>query len=139
MNVYQNIAFGLHVRGKSSSAIKERVDQLLETIELEKLAYQFPSQLSGGQKQRVALARALAFEPKVLLLDEPFGALDRKIRKELRYWLQKLHDESIITIVLVTHNYQEAFELADRVVVFTKGHVKEIFSPKVLLMKPKMY
>ena len=138
MNVYQNIAFGLHVRKKSPSVVKERVDQLLETIQLEKLAYRFPSQLSGGQKQRVALARALSFEPKILLLDEPFGALDRRIRKGLRDWLRKLHDQSIITTVLVTHNYQEAVELADEIVVFTKGHVKEILEPKSLLIKSKV-
>ena len=120
MNVYQNIAFGLHVRKKSPSVVRERVDQLLETIQLEKLAYRFPSQLSGGQKQRVALARALSFEPKILLLDEPFGALDRRIRKGLRHWLRKLHDQSIITTVLVTHNYQEAVELADEIVVLPK-------------------
>ena len=138
MNVYQNIAFGLNVRMKSASIVKKRVNQLLETIQLEKLAHRFPAQLSGGQKQRVALARALAFEPKILLLDEPFGALDRRIRKGLRYWLRKIHDQSIITTILVTHNYQEAVELADEIVVFTKGHVKEILEPKSLLIKSKV-
>ena len=125
-------------REKPASFVKKRVDQLLETIQLEKFAHRFPAQLSGGQKQRVALARAFAFEPKILLLDEPFGALDRRIRKGLRYWLRKLHDQSIMTTVLVTHNYQEAVELADEIVVFTKGHVKEILEPKSLLIKSKV-
>lgn len=130
MNVYENIAFGLDIRGIHSMSIKNRVTQLLQLIQLEKFANRYPNQLSGGQKQRVALARALAINPKILLLDEPFGALDSKVRKELRIWLRHLHEEVSVTTVFVTHDQQEALEVADEIVIFKKGAIEQIGSPK---------
>ncbi|CAO3357089.1 sulfate/molybdate ABC transporter ATP-binding protein [Azospirillum palustre] len=133
MTVFDNIAFGLKVRPRGerpgSSEIKRRVTELLELVQLSPFAGRYPAQLSGGQRQRVALARALAIEPKVLLLDEPFGALDAKVRKELRRWLRKLHDDIHITSVFVTHDQEEALELADRVVVMNQGRIEQIGTP----------
>lgn len=130
MNVYENIAFGLDIRGIHSTSITNRVNQLLQLIQLEKFANRYPNQLSGGQKQRVALARALAINPKILLLDEPFGALDIKVRKELRTWLRHLHEEVAVTTVFVTHDQQEALEVADEIVIFKKGCIEQIGNPK---------
>lgn len=133
MTVFDNIAFGLKVRPKrnrpSADQIRIKVHHLLRLIQLDKLAHRYPSQLSGGQRQRVALARALAVEPQVLLLDEPFGALDAKVRQELRRWLRQLHEEIHITSVFVTHDQEEALELANRVVVMNEGHIEQIGSP----------
>jgi len=134
MTVFENIAFGLRVRPRESRPSKEqiaaKVHELLKLIQLETLAQRYPSQLSGGQRQRVALARALAVEPSVLLLDEPFGALDAKVRLELRRWLRQLHDEIHITSVFVTHDQEEALEVADRVVVMNQGRIEQIGSPE---------
>ena len=133
MTVHDNVAFGLDVRPRHErlpkAVIAERVARLLELVQLAPLADRYPAQLSGGQRQRVALARALAIEPKVLLLDEPFGALDAKVRKELRRWLRRLHDEMHITSVFVTHDQEEALELADRVVVMNSGRVEQVGTP----------
>ena len=133
MNVFENIAFGLRVRPRkvrlSDAAIRERVHELLGLIQLQNQAGRFPSQLSGGQRQRVALARALAVEPSVLLLDEPFGALDAKVRQELRRWLRQLHDDVHITSVFVTHDQEEALEVADRVAVMNEGKIVQIGTP----------
>jgi sulfate transport system ATP-binding protein len=130
MNVFENIAFGLRVRPHASrpdeAAIRERVTTLLELVQLEGLEKRFPGQLSGGQRQRVAFARALAIEPSVLLLDEPFGALDAKVRKELRRWLRGIHDRTGHTTVFVTHDQEEALELADRVVVMNQGQIEQV-------------
>jgi sulfate transport system ATP-binding protein len=125
MNVYENVAFGMRVRKESKGVIRQRVDELLHLVRLEGLQRRFPAQLSGGQRQRVALARALAIRPRVLLLDEPFGALDAKVRQELRGWLRRLHEEIQMTSVLVTHDQEEAFEVADRVVVMNQGRVEQ--------------
>jgi sulfate/thiosulfate transport system ATP-binding protein len=134
MTVFDNIAFGLRVRPRhlrpSEAEISEKVHKLLGLVQLDWLANRFPPQLSGGQRQRIALARALAVEPKVLLLDEPFGALDAKVRKELRRWLRRLHDELHVTSVFVTHDQEEALEVADRVVVLNSGKVEQIGSPE---------
>jgi len=134
MTVFENVAFGLRVRPKetrpSDVEIKRRVHELLELVQLDWLADRYPPQLSGGQRQRIALARALAVEPKVLLLDEPFGALDAKVRKELRRWLRRLHDELHITSIFVTHDQEEALEVADRVVVINKGKIEQVGSPQ---------
>ncbi len=133
MTVFENIAFGLRVRPKSTrpadGEIKEKVLRLLKLVQLEWLAERYPPQLSGGQRQRIALARALAVEPKVLLLDEPFGALDAKVRKDLRRWLRNLHDELHVTSVFVTHDQEEALEVADRIVVMNEGQVEQIGAP----------
>jgi len=133
MTVFENIAFGLRVRPRkfrpSEAKIRAKVQELLKLIQLENLAGRFPSQLSGGQRQRVALARALAVEPSVLLLDEPFGALDAKVRQELRRWLRQLHDEIHITSVFVTHDQEEALELANRVVVMNQGRIEQVGNP----------
>ncbi|BAI74235.1 sulfate transport system ATP-binding protein (plasmid) [Azospirillum sp. B510] len=133
MTVFDNVAFGLKVRPRGerpgSAEIRRRVTELLELVQLSPFAGRYPAQLSGGQRQRVALARALAIEPKVLLLDEPFGALDAKVRKELRRWLRKLHDDIHITSVFVTHDQEEALELADRVVVMNQGRIEQIGTP----------
>jgi sulfate transport system ATP-binding protein len=130
MTVFENIAFGLKVKRRSArpdkAAIAERVHRLLALVQLEGLDKRYPAQLSGGQRQRVALARALAIEPALLLLDEPFGALDAKVRKELRRWLRGLHDEMGLTTIFVTHDQEEALELADRVVVMSQGHIEQI-------------
>ena len=140
MTVFENIAFGLRVRPRalrpSKADIEARVMDLLKLVQLEGLAQRFPSQLSGGQRQRVALARALAVEPKVLLLDEPFGALDARVRQELRSWLRRLHDELHITSVFVTHDQEEALEVADRVVVMNKGQVEQVGSPEDVYENP---
>ncbi|MGZ8262307.1 MAG: sulfate/molybdate ABC transporter ATP-binding protein [Methylotenera sp.] len=134
MTVFENVAFGLRVRPKqtrpSDAEIKKRVHALLELVQLDWLADRYPPQLSGGQRQRIALARALAVEPKVLLLDEPFGALDAKVRKELRRWLRRLHDELHITSIFVTHDQEEALEVSDRVVVLNKGKIEQIGTPQ---------
>jgi sulfate/thiosulfate transport system ATP-binding protein len=139
MTVFENIAFGLRVRrvGRPSRRdIRERVLELLRLVKLEGLATRYPSQLSGGQRQRVALARALAVEPRVLLLDEPFGALDAKVRNELRRWLRRLHDEVHITSVFVTHDQEEALEVADRVVVMNEGRVEQVGAPDQVYHHP---
>jgi sulfate transport system ATP-binding protein len=136
MTVRQNVAFGLEVRGSNKREVRERVDRLLHLVQLHGYADRFPSQLSGGQRQRVALARALAPEPKVLLLDEPFGALDAKVREELRTWLRRLHDEAHVTSLFVTHDQQEAFEVADRVIVLNQGHVEQVGPPQDLYEFP---
>jgi sulfate transport system ATP-binding protein len=136
LSVFENVAFGLRVRGGSRGRVKERVRELLRLVQLEGLERSLPAQLSGGQRQRVALARALAAEPKVLLLDEPFGALDAKVRQELRQWLRRLHDELHVTSVFVTHDQEEAFEVADRVVIMNRGHVEQIGTPEEIFDKP---
>jgi sulfate transport system ATP-binding protein len=136
MTVYENVAFGLRVRGWRDAQIKPRVHELLQLVQLESLGQQSPSQLSGGQRQRVALARALAAQPQVLLLDEPFGALDAKVRQELRQWLRKLHDEIHVTSVFVTHDQEEAFEVADRVVVMNHGKVEQQGTPEEVFEQP---
>ncbi len=129
MTVRQNIAFGLEIRKAAKGKIKSRVEELLDLVQLSGLGDRFPSQLSGGQRQRVALARALAVEPEVLLLDEPFGALDAKVRKDLRAWLRRLHDEVHVTTVFVTHDQEEAMEVSDEIVVMNKGKVEQIGTP----------
>ncbi|MDA8234100.1 MAG: sulfate ABC transporter ATP-binding protein [Clostridia bacterium] len=141
MNVFENIAFGLKVRPRklrpSKQEIHDKVHQLLELVKLEGLANRYPSQLSGGQRQRVALARALAVEPRVLLLDEPFGALDAKVRKELRRWLRRLHDELHITSVFVTHDQEEALDVADRIVILNEGRIEQLGSPEEVYERPQ--
>lgn len=137
MTVWENIAFGLEVRKVRKEKIKARVDELLSLVQLQGYARRFPSQLSGGQRQRVALARALAPEPKVLLLDEPFGALDSKVRAELREWLRRLHDEMHVTSLFVTHDQEEALEVSDVVVVINKGKVEQIGTPQEVYENPK--
>jgi sulfate transport system ATP-binding protein len=133
MTIFENVAFGLRVRPKKDrpqeGEIRDRVMKLLKLVQLDWLADRYPHQLSGGQRQRIALARALAVEPKVLLLDEPFGALDAKVRKELRSWLRRLHDDMHITSVFVTHDQEEALEVADRVVVMNEGRIEQIGTP----------
>src|SRR4051812_47622649 len=141
MNVAENVAFGLKVRPSGTrpnpAEIKRRVDELLRLVQLEHMGQRFPSQLSGGQRQRVALARALAIEPSVLLLDEPFGALDAKVRKELRRWLRRLHDEMHLTSVFVTHDQEEALELADRVAVMSEGKIEQVGTPDDVYHRPE--
>jgi sulfate/thiosulfate transport system ATP-binding protein len=129
MTVRQNIGFGLELRKVAAEQIKKRVEELLELVQLRGLGNRYPSQLSGGQRQRVALARSLAVEPQVLLLDEPFGALDAKVRKDLRLWLRRLHDEVHVTTVFVTHDQEEAMEVADEIVVMNQGKVEQVGSP----------
>ncbi|USG63428.1 sulfate ABC transporter ATP-binding protein [Brevibacillus ruminantium] len=140
MNIFENIAFGLKVRPRKvrlgKAEIREKVSALLRLVQLDGLAHRYPSQLSGGQRQRVALARALAVEPKFLLLDEPFGALDAKVRQELRRWLRRLHEKLGLTIVFVTHDQEEALELADRVVVMNEGRVEQVGSPQEVYSNP---
>jgi len=136
MTVFENIAFGLRVRHTPKAQVKERVHELLKLIQLEGLERSLPSQLSGGQRQRVALARALAVQPKVLLLDEPFGALDAKVRQELRQWLRRLHEEIHVTSVFVTHDQEEAFEVADRVVIMNKGRIEQAGTPQEIFEQP---
>ena len=140
MTVAQNIAFGLDVLPRkqrpSAAEIRQRVGNLLEMVQLSHLADRFPAQLSGGQKQRIALARALAMQPQVLLLDEPFGALDARVRKDLRRWLRSLHDELNFTSVFVTHDQEEALELSDRVVVMSAGRIEQVDTPEALYAKP---
>jgi sulfate transport system ATP-binding protein len=136
MTVRENVAFGLQVRKRPKDEIKRRVDELLEVVGLAGFQGRYPSQLSGGQRQRMALARALAVEPKVLLLDEPFGALDANVRSELRAWLKRLHDEVHVTTVLVTHDQEEAMELADSIVLLNHGKVEQTGPPRELYDKP---
>jgi sulfate transport system ATP-binding protein len=136
MSVFENIAFGLRIRKRPRKEIRDKVLELLHLVGLDGLESRFPSQLSGGQRQRVALARALAIEPNVLLLDEPFGALDAKVRTELRRWLRRLHDELHITSVFVTHDQEEAFEVADQVVLMNRGRVEQTGSPLEVFEKP---
>lgn len=140
MTVFENVAFGLRVRPRktrpSETEIRERVYQLLERVQLSWLADQYPDTLSGGQRQRIALARALAIEPKILLLDEPFGALDAKVRKELRQWLRQLHAELDVTSVFVTHDQDEALEVSDNIVVMNRGRVEQVGSPAEVRAQP---
>lgn len=140
MTVTQNVAFGLSVlpqaQRPSPDKIQKKVDELLSLVQMRAMADRYPNQLSGGQRQRVALARALAVEPKLLLLDEPFGALDAKVRKELRRWLRRLHDELHITSILVTHDQEEALEAADRIVVLNQGHIEQIGTPDEVYENP---
>ena len=140
MTVFENIAFGLRVKPKNErlteTQIQRKVHDLLDLVQLNTLASRFPAQLSGGQRQRVALARALAVDPKVLLLDEPFGALDAKVRKELRRWLRRLHDELHIATIFVTHDQEEALEVADRVVVMNKGNIEQVGRPNEVWEEP---
>ncbi|MFZ6645888.1 sulfate/molybdate ABC transporter ATP-binding protein [Undibacterium sp. TJN25] len=140
MTIFENIAFGLRVKPRnirpSEAQIREKVTKLLELVQLDWLADRYPPQLSGGQRQRIALARALAVEPRVLLLDEPFGALDAKVRKELRRWLRRLHDELHVTSIFVTHDQEEALEVADRIVVMNQGKVEQIGSPAEVYQHP---
>ena len=140
MTVAQNIAFGLDVRpSRTRPARKEinsRVEALLARMQLEGLGKRYPAQLSGGQRQRVALARALAIEPRILLLDEPFGALDAKVRKDLRQWLRALHDETKLTTIMVTHDQDEALALADRIAVMNKGEIEQVGTPDLLRENP---
>jgi sulfate transport system ATP-binding protein len=136
MTVAKNVAFGLEIRRKSKNEVRERVDELLKLVHLSQFADRLPSQLSGGQRQRMALARALAVQPKVLLLDEPFGALDAKVRKELREWLRRLHDEVHVTTVFVTHDQEEAMEVADEIVVINDGRIEQVGTPDSLYDNP---
>jgi sulfate transport system ATP-binding protein len=136
MTVAKNVAFGLSIRKRPKAEIAARVGELLELVHLESFADRYPSQLSGGQRQRMALARALAVSPDVLLLDEPFGALDAQVRKELRAWLRRLHDEVHVTTVFVTHDQEEAMEVADEIVVINDGRVEQIGSPSDLYDRP---
>ncbi|WP_315789103.1 sulfate/molybdate ABC transporter ATP-binding protein [Fischerella sp. JS2] len=136
MTVRQNVAFGMEIRKLPKAKVKARVEQLLELVQLSGLGDRYPSQLSGGQRQRVALARALAAEPNVLLLDEPFGALDAKVRKDLRAWLRRLHDEVHVTTVFVTHDQEEAMEVSDEIVVMNKGRVEQVGTPAEIYDHP---
>lgn len=140
MTVFENVAFGLKVRPSrfrpGKEEIRQKVQELLALVKMEELASRYPAQLSGGQRQRIALARALAVEPKVLLLDEPFGALDAKVRKELRRWLRKLHDEYPITSVFVTHDQEEALDVADRIVILNQGKIEQVGTPEAVYDNP---
>ena len=140
MTVFENVAFGLRMRPRASrpteAQIKDKVHQLLDLVQLDWLGDRFPSQLSGGQRQRIALARALAVEPQVLLLDEPFGALDAKVRKELRRWLRRLHDELHVSSVFVTHDQEEALEVSDRVVLMHRGRIEQVGTPQTVWEQP---
>ena len=136
MTVAKNVAFGLEIRKRPKAEIAAKVDELLKLVHLSQFAHRLPSQLSGGQRQRMALARALAVEPTVLLLDEPFGALDAKVRKELRDWLRRLHDEVHVTTVFVTHDQEEAMEVADEIVVINEGRVEQVGTPDQLYDEP---
>ncbi len=137
LDVFENIAFSLRVRKRPPAEVHERVEELLHLVQLEGLAHRRPAELSGGQRQRVALARALAARPRVLLLDEPFSALDAKVRHELRTWLRRLHEELGTTTVFVTHDQDEAFELADRVAVFHRGRIEQLGTPDEIYDTPK--
>jgi len=136
MTVADNVAFGLQIRHRPRAEIRARVEELLALVQLEGLAGRYPAQLSGGQRQRMGLARALAVEPEVLLLDEPFGALDARVRKDLRAWLRHLHDETHTTTIIVTHDQEEAMEVADEVVLMARGHVEQVGSPRELYESP---
>lgn len=136
LSVFRNVAFGLEIRKRPKAEIRRRVHELLELVHLGQFADRLPAQLSGGQRQRMALARALAVEPSVLLLDEPFGALDTKVRRELRDWLRRLHDEVHVTTVFVTHDQEEALEVADEIVVINHGRIEQVGTPTDLYDKP---
>jgi sulfate transport system ATP-binding protein len=136
MTVYENVAFALRVRKWTESRIRERVNELLDLVRLDELADRYPSTLSGGQKQRIALIRALAAQPRLLLLDEPFGALDAKVRQELRHWLRRFHDEFHVTSIFVTHDQEEAFEVADRIVVMNHGRIEQAGTPADVFEHP---
>ncbi len=136
MSIFENVAFALRVRRKPQELVEARVNELLRLVQLENFGKRYPAQLSGGQRQRVALARALAARPKVLLLDEPFGALDAQVRKDLRRWLRKLHDEIHVTSLFVTHDQEEALEVADEVVIFNKGRVEQVGTPDQVYNEP---
>ncbi len=136
MTVFENVAFGLRIRRRPKAEIKQRVHELLELVQLEGMSKRYPSQLSGGQRQRMGLARALAVDPKVLLLDEPFGALDAQVRKELRVWLRRLHDETHTTTVIVTHDQEEAMEVAETVAVMNHGKLEQVAGPVELYEHP---
>ncbi len=136
MTVADNVAFGLSIRKTDKARIRERVDELLRLVHLEGYAKRYPSQLSGGQRQRMALARALAVEPRVLLLDEPFGALDAVVRKDLRAWLRRLHDEVHVTTIFVTHDQEEAMEVAEQIVVMNHGRIEQVGKPRDLYESP---
>jgi sulfate transport system ATP-binding protein len=136
MTVYENVAFGLRIRHRPRAEIRERVGELLRLVQLEGFASRYPAQLSGGQRQRMGLARALAVDPKVLLLDEPFGALDARVRKELRAWLRRLHDETHTTTVIVTHDQEEAMEVADRIALMNEGRMEQVGTPRDLYEQP---
>jgi sulfate transport system ATP-binding protein len=136
MTVWDNVAFGLTIRKRPKEEVRARVAELLELVQLDGLATRYPAQLSGGQRQRMGLARALAVDPDVLLLDEPFGALDARVRKELRAWLRRLHDETHTTTVIVTHDQEEAMEVADEVVVMNRGRIEQIAGPVELYERP---
>jgi sulfate transport system ATP-binding protein len=136
MTVRRNVAFGLEIRRRPRKVVRERVEELLELVQLTGLADRYPAQLSGGQRQRMALARALAVRPRVLLLDEPFGALDARVRAELRAWLRRLHDEVHVTSVFVTHDQEEAMELAERIVVMNRGRIEQAGDPRELYERP---
>ncbi len=136
MTVRDNVAFGLRIRRRGKGEVKDRVDELLQLVQLDGFAHRYPSQLSGGQRQRMALARALAVEPKVLLLDEPFGALDARVRKELRSWLRRLHEEVHQTTILVTHDQEEAMEVADNIAVMDHGRIQQVGRPREVYEHP---
>ncbi len=136
LSVYRNVAFGLEIRRRPKAEIRRRVGELLDLVHLSQFADRLPSELSGGQRQRMALARALAVEPKVLLLDEPFGALDAQVRKELRDWLRRLHDEVQVTTVFVTHDQEEALEVADSLAVINHGKLEQVGTPSELYDQP---
>ncbi|HMO00220.1 MAG TPA: sulfate ABC transporter ATP-binding protein [Miltoncostaeaceae bacterium] len=136
MTVRDNVAFGLRIRRRGKAEIKDRVDELLRLVQLDGFAHRYPSQLSGGQRQRMALARALAVEPKVLLLDEPFGALDARVRKELRSWLRRLHEEVHQTTILVTHDQEEAMEVADKIAVMDHARIQQVGRPRDVYEHP---
>jgi sulfate transport system ATP-binding protein len=136
MNIFENVAFSLRVRKRPREEVEARVAELLKLVQLEDLARRYPAQLSGGQRQRIALARALAARPKVLLLDEPFGALDAQVRKDLRRWLRKLHDEIHVTSLFVTHDQEEALEVSDQVVIFSPGKVEQVGTPEEVYNHP---
>jgi len=136
MTVWENVAFGLKIRKRPKDAIATRVAELLDLVQLTGFGERYPAQLSGGQRQRMALARALAVEPEVLLLDEPFGALDARVRKELRSWLRRLHDDVHVTTVFVTHDQEEAMDVADRIVVMNEGRIEQVGAPRDLYERP---
>jgi sulfate transport system ATP-binding protein len=140
MSVFENVAFGLRVQPRSErpskTEISERVTEILSLVQLADQAHKYPDQMSGGQRQRVALARSLVVRPRILLLDEPFGALDAQVRKELRRWLRRLHEELAITTLLVTHDQEEALEVADRVVLMNQGRIEQIGTPEDLYLRP---
>src|SRR5207302_5762221 len=136
LTVRDNVAYGLKIRKRPKAEVKAKVDNLLEVVGLSGFQTRYPNQLSGGQRQRMALARALAVDPQVLLLDEPFGALDAKVREDLRAWLRRLHDEVHVTTVLVTHDQEEALDVADRIAVLNKGRIEQVGSPEDVYDRP---